>query len=160
MCEHSTDAAFCSSTSSTSLDQDPAPTATVLGTSANVGTTVSASRERLTFVVRFRRDADPRDVRLQLVATADEFDRLPTPDGYHLHAIDLLALDREDDPLGGCRRVACMLMRSPNTHSALTHLVITATGALHPVPQAAAGDVLNLSDWRVIYSHHGVTTEQ
>lgn len=160
MREHSTDAALPSSTSSTAHAQAIAPIGAALGSSANIGTTVLASREKLTFVVRFRRDADPRDVRLQLVANADEFDRLPTPDGYHLHAIDLLALDREDDALGGCRRVACMLTRSPNTHSALSHLVITATGGLHPVPQAAAGDVLALSDWRVIYSHQGVTTEQ
>lgn len=117
---------------------------------------VSVSTERIVFLVAFRSYTNTRDTHMQLITSAEGFEKLPTPEGYFLDTIDLLTLERSCGSSEASRRVACMLSRSPNELSALCYLIVTATGELYPVPQEASSDVLNLADWRVIYSHNGI----
>lgn len=124
------------------------------------GTRLSTSRDGLAFVVRYRRYADPRQVEIQLLAQATDFYELRVPDGFFLEAIDLLAPDWDGLSNVGCRRVACVMIRTPDEQSALSHLIVTAPGSLHPVPAAAASDVYAVNDWRMFYSHEGVVSSQ
>lgn len=123
------------------------------------GASVLASGDGASFLVTFRRYSNTREAQVQLVATAQDFERLSTPEGYFLDSIDLLTLERNCGQSEGTRRVACMLARCPKNASELSHLVVTATGALYPVPQHASGEALAMADWRVIYSHSGVSHE-
>lgn len=109
------------------------------------------------FLVTFRCHHDERKAQVQLISSPEDFEKVPIPEGgYFLDAIDLMTLERSCGASEASCRVACLLARSPNNQSALSHVIITATGELHPVPMHASGDALDLGDWRVLYSHGGV----
>lgn len=139
MQQHSTDS--CRSEQGAS---DPVTSPTVSGDRVYV--TVQAGSQGLACLVTFRRSSNSCEAQLQLISSPRELERLQTPDGYFLDAIDLLTLERNCGTSEVSRRVACVLTRDTNNLSELSHLIITATGALYATPPHASGDVFNMGD--------------
>ena len=112
---------------------------------------VDVAPDDVAVMVRYRHTSRAEETQIRILAGVGLLRNVGTPPDYLVDAVDVIGTRWDGHSQAGLHRVVCLLERKPDEQSMLRHLIFVGLGGAIAIPPVA-GDVRNLTDFRVIYA--------